>query len=69
VKFDDLFAGRRRIGRPPRFTDAELVTVAVAQAVLQVPSERRWLRIKGVATVGEGQDANRATSCSMDEFA
>lgn len=45
VKIDDLLAGRRRIGRPPRFTDAELVTVAVAQAVLQVPSERRWLRI------------------------
>lgn len=45
VKIDDLLAGQRRIGRPPRFTDAELVTVAVAQAVLQVPSERRWLRI------------------------
>jgi hypothetical protein len=48
VKIDDLLTEQRRgrrAGRPPRFTDAELVTVAVAQAVLQVPSERRWLRI------------------------
>jgi hypothetical protein len=48
VKIDDLLTEQRRgrrAGRPPRFTDAELVTAAVAQAVLQVPSERRWLRI------------------------
>jgi hypothetical protein len=45
VKIDDLLAGQPRVGRPPRFTDAELITVAVAQALLQVPSERRWLRI------------------------
>jgi hypothetical protein len=45
VKIDDLLAGQHRLGRPPPFADAELITVAVAQAVLQVPSERRWLRI------------------------
>lgn len=46
VKIDDLLAQQqRRVGRPPRFTDAELITVAVAQAILQISSERRWLRI------------------------
>ncbi len=31
-------------GRPPRLTDAELVTLAVAQAVLGFHCEARWLR-------------------------
>jgi hypothetical protein len=48
VKIDDWLAGQpRRVGRPPQFTQAELITVAVAQAVLQIRSERRWLRIIG----------------------
>ncbi|SFK88760.1 hypothetical protein SAMN05421835_14135, partial [Amycolatopsis sacchari] len=28
VKIDDHLAGRRRMGRPPKLTDAELVTLA-----------------------------------------
>ncbi|BDM70166.1 transposase [Streptomyces nigrescens] len=32
------------MGRPPRLTDAELLTVAVMQAVLGFVSEARWLR-------------------------
>ncbi|GAB1509153.1 hypothetical protein JCM33774_11940 [Actinophytocola sp. KF-1] len=32
------------MGRPPRLTDAELVTLAVAQALLGFTSEARWLR-------------------------
>lgn len=44
VKIDDDLKGQPRPGRPPTFTDAELVTVAVAQALLRHDCERRWLR-------------------------
>ena len=44
VKIDDHLAGRRRLARPPKLTDAELVTLAVAQALLGFTSEARWLR-------------------------
>lgn len=44
VKIDDHLTGRRRMGRPPKLTDAELVTLAVAQALLGFTSEARWLR-------------------------
>src|SRR3954453_23789396 len=33
-----------RPGRKPELTDAELVCVAVAQQLLEVASERRWIR-------------------------
>jgi Transposase DDE domain len=48
VKIDDHLPRRRRLGRPPRLTDAELVTLAVAQALLGVTSEARWLRVAAV---------------------
>jgi hypothetical protein len=44
VKIDDYLGRPARIGRPPRLTDAELLTLAVAQALLGVVSEARWLR-------------------------
>ncbi|MFE2596814.1 IS982 family transposase [Streptomyces sp. NPDC059396] len=44
VKIDDFLAGSRRWGRPPRLTDAELLTLAVMQALLGLVSETRWLR-------------------------
>ncbi|QLH22625.1 IS982 family transposase [Streptomyces sp. Rer75] len=44
VKIDDALAGTRRWGRPPRLTDAELLTLAVMQALLGFVSEARWLR-------------------------
>lgn len=44
VKIDDELATGRRMGRPPQLTDAELVTLAVAQALLGFGSETRWLR-------------------------
>ncbi|KMO94276.1 IS982 family transposase [Streptomyces roseus] len=44
VRIDDSLAGTRRAGRPPRLTDAELLTLAVMQAVLGFVSEARWLR-------------------------
>ncbi|MDP9862202.1 hypothetical protein J2S55_001461 [Streptosporangium brasiliense] len=44
VKIDDWLGTSPRIGRPPKLTDAELVTLAVAQVLLGVRSEARWLR-------------------------
>jgi len=44
VHIDDALKPVRRIGRPPRLTDAELITLAVAQALLNIRSETRWLR-------------------------
>ena len=44
VRIDDYLAARRRAGRPPRLTDSELLTLAVAQVLLGVRSEARWLR-------------------------
>jgi hypothetical protein len=51
VKTDDLLTQtphlapwRPKIGIKPRLTDAELVTLAVMQALLGFTSEARWLR-------------------------
>ena len=51
VKIDDLLKAapylapwRPKVGITPRLTDAELVTVAVMQALLGFTSEARWLR-------------------------
>jgi Transposase DDE domain len=47
VLVDDLLPKRRGAGRPPKITDAELITLAVAQILLQCHSERRFLRLAG----------------------
>lgn len=44
VKIDDCLTGSRRVGRPPRLSDAELLTLAVMQSLLGFVSEARWLR-------------------------
>lgn len=44
VTVDDLLGPRQGPGRRPRISDAELVCLAVAQVLLDVGSERRWLR-------------------------
>ena len=44
VKIDDWLGRPPRVGRPPELSDAELLTLAVAQALLGVRSEARWLR-------------------------
>jgi hypothetical protein len=44
VKIDDHLGRPTRTGRPPKLTDAELLTIAVAQALLGIRSEARWLR-------------------------
>lgn len=44
VLADDLLPRRPRARRNPKITDAELCCLAVAQILLDVPSERRFLR-------------------------
>ena len=44
VKIDEYLGPRSGPGRPPKLTDAELLTLAVAQVLLGVRSEARWLR-------------------------
>jgi hypothetical protein len=43
-QYPDLAPWRPRIGLQPRLADAELVTLAVLQALLGYTSESRWLR-------------------------
>ena len=52
VWIDDHLGGRVRAGRRPRLTDAELLTLAVAQGLLGVHSEARWLRLVPEALPG-----------------
>ena len=40
----DLAPWRPRVGLQPRLSDAELVTLAVMQALLGYTSESRWIR-------------------------
>ena len=44
VVVDDLLPARSGPGRRPKITDAELITLAIAQIFLDCPSERRFLR-------------------------
>jgi hypothetical protein len=41
---DDHVTEPRRIGRPPKLSDAELLCLATAQALLGFPSARHWIR-------------------------
>jgi hypothetical protein len=52
VRIDDHLRACVRPGRRPRLTDAELLTLAVAQALLGVRSEARWLRLVPAALPG-----------------
>lgn len=45
VLADDLLPRRGGSGRPPKISDAELICLAVAQVLLDCPSERRFLRL------------------------
>ncbi len=44
VKIGDWLGRPHRAGRPPKLSDTELLTLAVAQVLLGVRSEARWLR-------------------------
>lgn len=48
VLADEFLPRRRRARRHPKITDAELVCLAVAQVLLDCPSERRFLRFARV---------------------
>ncbi len=52
VRIDDYLGPRCSTGRPPRLTDAELLTLATAQVLLGVRSEARWLRLVPAALPG-----------------
>jgi hypothetical protein len=45
VTIDEQRGPRDGPGRPPKLSDAELVCLAVAQVLLGIASERRWLRL------------------------
>lgn len=45
VQVDDFLPKRRGPGRPPRLTDAELITLAVAQMFLGIPNDRQFLAL------------------------
>ena len=45
VLADDLLPKRCGPGQKPRISDAELITLAVAQVFLDCPKERRFLRL------------------------
>jgi hypothetical protein len=45
VRIDDLLPARRGPGRPPRITDAELITLAVCQMFLGLPNDRQFLAL------------------------
>ena len=45
VRVDDLLPARRGAGRRPKLTDAELVTLAVAQMFLGIPNDRQFLAL------------------------
>ena len=46
VLVDDLLpTRRRRLGRPVRISDSELICLAIAQVLLDCPNERRFLRL------------------------
>jgi len=47
VTIDELLGPRTGPGRPPKLSNAELVSLAVAQVLLGFGSERRWLRFAG----------------------
>lgn len=49
VLVDDFLPARTGAGRRPRLSDAELITLAVAQILLQCRSERRFLRLARTA--------------------
>jgi hypothetical protein len=52
VEIDDHLPRKRRMGRLPKLSDAELVTLAVAQAMPGITSESRWLHIAATRLAG-----------------
>ena len=47
VLVDDFLPKRRGPGRQPRITDAELITLAIAQVFMGLPNDRQFLALAG----------------------
>jgi hypothetical protein len=47
VLVDDFLPERRGPGRPPQITDAELITLAIAQVFMGLPNDRQFLALAG----------------------
>ncbi len=64
VLADEILPRRRCARRRPKITDAELVCLAVAQILLDCPSERRFLRfaMTRLGAVFRTCPTNRATT-------
>jgi hypothetical protein len=45
VQIDDFLEPRRGPGRPPKLSDSELITLAVAQVLLAMPNDRQFLAL------------------------
>jgi hypothetical protein len=45
VQIDDFLEPRSGPGRPPKLTDSELITLAVAQVLLGIPNDRQFLAL------------------------
>jgi hypothetical protein len=45
VLVDDFLPDRKGPGRPPKITDSELITLAVAQVFLGLPNDRQFLAL------------------------
>ncbi len=45
VLVDDFLPKRRGPGRPPKITDAELITLAIAQVLMGLPNDRQFLAL------------------------
>src|SRR2546423_14571569 len=50
VLVDDFLPKRRGPGRPPRITDAELITLAIAQVFMGLPNDRQFWRSPATAS-------------------
>jgi Transposase DDE domain len=47
VLVDDFLPKRRGPGRPPRITDAELITLAIVRVFMGLPNDRQFLALAG----------------------
>ena len=61
VQIDDFLGPRHRgRGRPPKLTDSELITLAVAQVLLGVPNDRQFLALARLGEVRQRGTAQTA---------
>jgi hypothetical protein len=64
VTIDELIGPRTGPGRRPKLSDAELICLAVAQVLLGVSSERRWLRMASARLGHLFPDLPTASACN-----